>query len=257
MTERDPLATALDRFDVPRMSEGLAERIVRAVGSPAFAGQAAVRRDRRGFWRRGRHALVGTVAFGMLSAAAVASGLLGRVGVEIPVLSAMLAPKERAAPKPPVRVAVRPKPPKVAPEPPPVVAPVPEVQSMPTLAERVRLRTERRERARAFAEAHPRAAALVAVRVRQELWRREIMRRDALGLPPADPRDPGFRVLTPEERWVLRADRRRDLRRASAMIDRRLAARLETTEAESKVAANAAEVTLPTAVDQGLDAPPR
>lgn len=254
MIAHDPLPALLDRFDVPRLSDGLADRIVRAAGSPTFDTRAPVHRDRRGLWRRGRHALIGSAVFGMLSAAAVASGLLGRVGIEVPVLSAMLAPKEPAVPNAPVRVAVRAKPPKVAPEPTQVVAPVPEVQAMPTLAERARLRTERRERARAFAEAHPRIAALVATRVRQELWRREAMRRDALGLPSADPLAEGFRPLTPEERWMLRAERRRDLRRAEARLDRRLAARAENMAAGGAAPNTAArEADLPAVAEPVAD----
>ena len=245
MIAHDPLPAVLYRFDVPRLSVGLADRIVRAAAAPAPATRPGTRHDRRGLWRRGRHALFGTVAFGMLSAAAVASGLLERVGVEIPVLSAMLAPSERAAPKPPVRVAVRSTPAEVAPAQPPVVAPVPESRPVPTRVEHQRLRAERRERIHAFAEAHPRTAALVAARVRQELWRREVMRRDTLGLPPADPLAPGFRPLTPEERWMLRAERRRDLRRAEAMLDRRLAARAEIMAAGGAASNTAREADLP------------
>ena len=254
MIAHDPLPAVLYRFDVPRLSDGLADRIVRAAAAPAPATRPGTRHDRRGLWRRGRHALFGTVAFGMLSAAAVASGLLGRVGIEVPVLSAMLAPKEPAVPNAPVRVAVKARPPKVAPEPTQAVAPVPEVQAMPTLAERVRLRAERRERIRAFAKTHPRTAALVAARVRQELWRREAMRRDALGLPSADPLAEGFRPLTPEERWMLRAERRRDLRRAEARLDRRLAARAENMAAGGAAPNTAArEADLPAVAEPVAD----
>ena len=241
MIAHDPLRAMLVRFDVPPLSEGLSERIVRAAASSLPAVRSG--RDRRGVWRRGRHALFGTIAFGMLSAAAVASGLLERVGVDIPVLSAMLAPRDRVAPNPPIRVTVRPAPAKVAPVRPPNLALAQSAQPMPPPVGLTLLRAERRERIRAYAEANPRAAALVARRVRQELRRRAMMRRDALGLPPADPLAPDFRPLTFEERVLLRLERRRDRWRAEAMIDRRLAARADRMAVDGAAPDTPARVT--------------
>lgn len=118
---------ALDRFETPVLSAGFADRVVAAAlasGASLPPVAFARRRDRRGLWRRAGQAAIGIAAFGMMSAAAVASGLLGAVGIEVPVLSAMLAPAPakkklpEATPKPAVRLAERPAPP------PPVAATV-------------------------------------------------------------------------------------------------------------------------------------
>lgn len=243
----DPLASALDRFDVPPMSAGLTDRIVaRATALPASSRWP---RDRRGVWRRGRQVLLGTAAVSLLSVAAVASGLLGRVGIEVPVLTAMLAPK--AVPKPhaaPHRVAVK-QPAPLA----PVVAPPPvAVPNVPTPAERMARRIERRERIATFVQEHPRAAAVIAQRMRQRLQLREAERRATLGFPPADPSAPDYRPLTDSERFILMQERRRDLWRMRAMIDRRLAAREARRAAETAPASNAAE-----APGEGSSAQPR
>jgi len=109
---------ALDRNAVPALSAGFADRVVAAAiasgaAMPPLANRGAPRRDRRGLWRRAGQAAIGVAAFGMMSAAAVASGLLGAVGIEVPVLTAMLAP-QKAKPVPekktPVRLAAKAKP---------------------------------------------------------------------------------------------------------------------------------------------------
>lgn len=106
------LRAALDRFDVPTPRDGFAERMM-AVTAPT---SRPAPRDRRGGWRLARRAIIGTVAAGMVSAAAVASGLLGAAGIRVPVLTAMLAPAPdpapipRAKPKPVTKMAVAPKP---------------------------------------------------------------------------------------------------------------------------------------------------
>lgn len=224
MTARDPLNSALDRFDVPPMSAGLADRIMAAATVPASAQARPAPRDRRGMWRRGRQVAIGAIAFTTLSAAAVASGLLGKVGIEVPVLTAMLAP--RAEPvhksKPVVGAKLARKTPVAAPVPPPVV---PTITPPITVAERQALRAARRERIATFVEEHPRAAAVIAQRVGQRLRQREAVRREVLGLPPANPAAPDFRPLTPDERFLLRQERRRDFRRFEAILDRRLARR--------------------------------
>ncbi len=122
--------TALDRFDVPPLSAQFADRVVAAAMAsgaavPPLGARVPPRRDRRGLWRRAGQAAIGVAAFGMMSAAAVASGLLGAVGIEVPVLTAMLAPEpvKKAKPvpvkKPTVQQAARPA------TPPPVVETVP------------------------------------------------------------------------------------------------------------------------------------
>lgn len=223
MNAIDPLNAVLDRFVVPPVSVGLADRIMAATSSSRQPGPR--RRDRRGMWRRGRQVLLGSVALGMVSAAAVASGLLGRVGIEVPVLTAMLAPKPVVvATKPKPRPIVKPVAPKVAP--PPAVIEVPAVvATVPTREQRIARRVERRERIVAFAQAHPQAAAMIAQRVRQQLRIREEERRALLGFPSTDRSSPDWRPLTPEERFVLRQERRRDLLRAEAMLERRIEAR--------------------------------
>lgn len=230
----DALKTALDRFDVPPLSAGLADRIAAAataalVASSATGPVAAQRRDRRGGWRRGRQVLLGSLAAGLLSAGAVASGLLNRVGIEVPVLTAMLAPKSAPAAKP-----VRPKPKPAVARPakavPPSAISAPVVEPMianPTLspAERFALREERRVRRQAFAAAHPVAAAVIHERVRQELQRRAYARRQALLTPGIDPALPGNQSLDAADRLVLARAARRDRLAAERMIDRRIQAR--------------------------------
>ena len=105
------LSAALDRFVAPAPRDGFADRIM-TVTAPA---SRPVSRDRRGGWKLARRVVIGTVAAGMVSAAAVASGLLGAAGIRVPVLTAMLAPESVPKPvvkvrKPVVRVAVVPKP---------------------------------------------------------------------------------------------------------------------------------------------------
>ncbi|MEP6785719.1 MAG: hypothetical protein ABI898_08250 [Sphingomonadales bacterium] len=229
MTASDPLTKALadelDRFDVPPMSAGLADRVVAVVTAPRAAAQRATpARDRRGVWKRGRQIAIGAVAFTMLSAAAIASGLLGKVGIEVPVLTAMLAP--RVAPvhksKPVTKTKLARKAPIAEPAPPPVVS---TVAPPPTFVARQVLRAERRERIAEFVQEHPRAAAVIAQRIGKRLRQRETARREMLGLPPANPAAPDFRPLTPDERLVLQQERRRDFRRFGAIMDRRLARR--------------------------------
>ncbi len=229
----DALNLALNRFDVPPVSAGLAERIMAAAVTPAVAPFAAPRRaksdpGRRGMWRRGRQVLLGTCAVALLSAAAVASGLLGRVGIEVPVLTAMLAPKPKPVAKP---VRVIPKPPvtrQAAAVPPPVVTETlhPVIVAQPlSRAERIALREERRERRQAFAAEHPVAAAMIRERVRQQLQRRAQERRQALMTPGIDPALPGAGALDPADRMALARAARRDRSIAEKMIDRRIQSR--------------------------------
>jgi len=224
----DALNLALDRFDVPSPSAGLSDRIMAATKTPVGSPPAPLRRDRRGMWRRGRQVLLGTMAVGLLSAGAVASGLLGKVGIEVPVLTAMLAPRATpvvkvthgAAKRLPARLAVAPPP--VA-----LVDPTPvELLPRPLLpTERMALRAERRERREEFAAEHPVAAAMIRERVRERLQRRAIERRTALMGPAIDSAIPGARPIDPLDRLALARAARRDRIIAEKMIDRRIQAR--------------------------------
>ncbi|UVO54100.1 DUF3106 domain-containing protein [Sphingomonas sp. SUN039] len=260
------LAKELDRFDVPPLSAGLADRIIAAAATPTAAPFAVPRRDRRGMWRRGRQVVLGTCAVALLSAGAVASGLLGSVGIEVPVLTAMLAPKPRpvakpvhVAPKPAdVRSAIAPLPPVV-----PLADPTPVgLLPRPLLpGERMALREERRERREVFAAEHPVAAALIRERVRQQLQRRAAERRQALMGPGIDPSIPGTRPLDLADRAALARAARRDRLVAEKMIDRRIQAReakLADRQAADTPAAAApptVSMPLPLPVAQGDAAP--
>ena len=208
----DALTLALDRFDVPPATRGLADRIMMAT-APTSAPFAAPRRDRRGMWRRGRQVVLGTLAVGLLSAGAVASGFLGSVGINLPVLTAMLAPKPKpvvrpvhVAPKPPVTRTALVTPPQLIIDPGPAgLLPRPLLP-----AERMALREERRERRQAFAAEHPVAAAMIRERVRAQLQRRALERRQALMAPGIDPSIPGARPLDLSDRLALAQAARRD-----------------------------------------------
>lgn len=223
----DALNAALDRFDVPPLSAGLADRIAAAAATPTLAPFAAARRDRRGMWRRGRQVVLGTLAVGLLSAGAVASGFLSSVGIEVPVLTAMLAPKPKPvarpvhlAPKPPVTQTAVAKPPET------VVDPAQVGIVRPLLpAERMALREERRERRQAFAAEHPVAAAVIRERVREQLQRRAVARRQALLPSGIDPGLPGAGRLDLADRAALARAALRDRVVAEKLIDRRLQAR--------------------------------
>ena len=236
MNANDSLAPALDRFDVPTMSAGLADRIAAAAAKPVvIEPRPPLRRDRRGLWRRGRQVALATVAAGMLSAAAVASGLLGKVGIDVPVLTAMLAPKPKPAPTPhhvstPRTARVAPKPDRIA-SPPVVVSTVPPVLADDQRLARREILIERRVARQQFAAEHPVAAAAIREKVRQRLRERAIERRATIGPGPLDP----------ETATALRQANRRDARRAAAMIDRRIEARRERAGA----LADAAAPTLP------------
>jgi hypothetical protein len=224
----DTLKLALDRFDVPPSSADLADRIMAATTVQIHAVSVAPRRDRRGVWRRGRQVLLGTLAVGLLSAGAVASGLLGKVGIEVPVLTAMLAPKPKPVAKT-VHVAPKVRPVRTVIEPPTaaLVDPTPPgLLPRPLLpGERMALREERRVRRQAFAAEHPVAAAAIRERVREQLQRRAAARRQALMTPGIDPAIPGARPLDPLDRMALARAARRDRLVAEKMIDRRIQAR--------------------------------
>lgn len=222
MTATDPLALALDRFDVPPMSAGLTNRIVAATVS-VVPMRSAPRHDRRGLWRRGRQVVIGTVAAGMLSAAAVASGLLDHSGIEVPVLTAMLSPAHRHAAKVhhEHKVAVAAREHKQTPATPkPVGAPAPAAPllpaapaspAQPTTEQLVRreLAVERRDARIAFAQTHPRAAAIIARRQRQRMLRDQPLNPSVL-----DPALQGFQSPEFRAERTLAIEARRNRRAA-------------------------------------------
>jgi len=245
------LAKELDRFDVPPLSTGLADRIVAATMTSISAPLGAPRRDRRGMWRRGRQVLLGTLAVGLLSAGAVASGFLGRVGIEVPVLTAMLAPKPKPVTK---RLHVAPRPPEtrtatvVLPaliaEPTPVGAdrPLPPV-------ERVAMRKERRERRSEFAAKHPVAAAMIGARVHERLQRRALLRRQTLMTPGIDNALAGMPSTDFADRAALARAARHDRAVSERMIDRRILAR-QAQGSEKQIAAEATRPLTPSTVSR-------
>ena len=231
MSTSDGLPKILDTFAVPAMSGGLADRIVAAaVADTGLPPLAEPRRERRGLWRRGRQVVIGSLAVGLFSAAAVASGLLGRAGIEVPILSAMLAPKPKPAAKP---IAVAQRVAKPVPKATPVVKHVEATAVLthepltldPVTLPRAEIRAERRAIRQQFAAEHPVAAARIVQRVRETLRERAIERRRALAPVGIDPSLPGAGTITPEARMALAEAGRRDRQRAVRMIDRRIEAR--------------------------------
>ncbi|MBB5685556.1 hypothetical protein [Sphingobium boeckii] len=100
----DPaMARALDRFSVPAPSVDFADRILQAAQatpvSPVTGNRhPPVRGGRR--WTRGRNIVIGTVAFGLMSATAAAAGLFGDIAVRVPVIGRLIAaatPESRPA----------------------------------------------------------------------------------------------------------------------------------------------------------------
>lgn len=210
MSDTNPIdgatAHALDRYSVPPLSPGFADRLV----AKALAGEAidalapvtAPRRARRGVWARGRRVVIGVVAFSLMSAGAAATGVFGDAARNVPVIGpliAIVAPKS----KPKAIVTPKPKPAPAAPKlaTPPVIAqepPIKVAQPMPgeILPPRVR-RQIRRE--------------FVAQRVVDQIEHNE-----ALGIKPTPEERAKFAErlakLPPAQRLAL-IKRIRDIRR--------------------------------------------
>jgi hypothetical protein len=169
------LRAALDAFDAPPPRAGFADRVMASATAPTAR---AASRDRRGGWRLARRVAIGTVAAGMVSAAAVASGLLGAAGIKVPVLTAMLAPEPKpkpvvVKPKPEPRVVVAPKPPVVETKPadpglvdPGSIAPTNGIR--PGQAAAMARRTERRLERQAFIRANPELVPVIKQAVKAE-----------------------------------------------------------------------------------------
>jgi hypothetical protein len=212
MSDTNPIdgatARALDRYDVPPLSPGFADRLV----AKALAGESvdalppvtAPRRGRRGVWARGRRVVIGVAAFSLMSAAAAATGVFGDAAKNVPVIGpliAIVAPKPKpaaiAAPKP------KPKPAPAAPKlvPPPVIAQEPPIEvAEPTPGEVLPPRVRRQIR-----------RELVAQRVVDQIERNE-----ALGITPTPEQRAKFAErlakIPPAQRLAL-IKRIRDIRR--------------------------------------------
>ena len=230
------LRVALDTFAAPEPPELLADRIAGATQNPR------PRRDRRGAWRIVRRGAIGMLAAGMVSAAAVASGLLGAAGIHVPVLTAMLAPErkpvvpQRAAKPRPVKVVRKPiveTEPAVALADPPALSPLP---PMPTRVARI---LERRAARRAFVAEHPEVVPVVreALHAERQFVRANPDVRTLRRLPLAD--RPAFLETRPALRDAIaehRAERRAFIAanpEARAVLrERRRAMRAKMAEAD-------------------------
>ncbi len=208
MTDRiDPAtARALDAFTVPALPADFADRLVaRATATPALPALlplAAPRRAGRSLWRRGGLILSGVAAFGLISAAAAATGVFGdRVRQTIrsaPVVGTIIA---SVAPET-GKAAHMVKPAKAAATKQAVVAPAPPATE-PVLAP-MPVRDIQRE--------------IIAERIANRIERRT-ERREALGLPPRPIRPvavaPRLRALPPEQRAAI-VERVREIRASRA-----------------------------------------
>ena len=196
------LRDALDRFTVPPLSQGFADRVVAAATHPEAPLPVAVptRRDRRGGWVRGHRVIVGALAFGLMSAAAAATAIFGDVARTMPVIGPLIASIAPEKTKQAIKKVVAVKSPivsedqtqKAAPgDPPSVEAP------RLVLQERQELRRE-----------------FVAQKISSRLERRAEVREE-LGLPPRPVRParmlPVLRRLPPAERAAI-VERVREIR---------------------------------------------
>jgi hypothetical protein len=192
----DPaMIAALDRFTVPALPEGFADRIVATViaertPTPVLPPR---RGDPRGGWRRPSRILAGALAFSLVSAAAAATGYLGdrvqTVVRDAPVIGPMIAqvvptrlksaPKAKPHPVPAQAKAT------TVPDAPEIT--VPDVRPVMPLSVRREVRRE-----------------IIAERIATGLERRA-ERRAELGLPARPPR---MREVAPVLRRIPPADRR-------------------------------------------------
>jgi hypothetical protein len=111
MTDRFDIKTAaaLDRYTVPEMSADFADRaLAKALSVPAAAPASPARRDRRGGWTRIRNVAIGVGAFGLMSAAAAATGAFGDIAKDVPVIGTLIARIAPARPKPAIIAAPKP-----------------------------------------------------------------------------------------------------------------------------------------------------
>jgi hypothetical protein len=249
------LRAALDAFDAPPLRAGFADRVMASATAPTAR---AASRDRRGGWRLARRVVIGTVAAGMVSAAAVASGLLGAAGIRVPVLTAMLAPEPKpkpvvvVKPKPAPRVVVAPKPLVVETKPadpglvdPGSIAPTNGIR--PGQAAAMARRTERRLERRAFIRANPELVPVIkqAVKAEQEFVRANPEIRDMRRMSLADRK--AFLDARPDLKAAVQARQaeRRAFRAANPQAFAVMRARAEERRAKLR----------PAPVDPALSAP--
>lgn len=220
LNRNDPaLAAALDRFAPPPMRAGFADRVTEAALARApSTPQPPLRRSGRGRWTRTRMTLVGVATFGLVSAAAAASGVFGPITRETPVIGriiASVAPSVIAKPKPkPVQLAkAKPRPAEGAksvaamPKPalPSAEPPLTDVQEARAqrIADRLEQRAERRKERGLPPRPIPRWKIKQALKDippeerRATIKRARELRREAKGLPP----------VTDEQRLSKRAER--------------------------------------------------
>ena len=197
----DPMTRdALDRFTVPSLSAGFADRVVAAAAAPQPPpARQLPRRDRRGDWVRGHRVIVGVVALGLMSAAAAATGLLGDVARNVPMIGTLIASVAPAPPEHRIKKAALAKPPLADAVVPltPVFADVPPIEVGPVLPAPREVRRE-----------------IVAQRIVDRIERRA-ERREELGLPSHAPRPfqiaPVLRRVPPVERAAI-IERVREIR---------------------------------------------
>ncbi len=209
------LSDALDRFTVPPLSQGFADRVVAVATHPEAPLPVAVptRRDRRGGWVRGHRVIVGALAFGLMSAAAAATAIFGDVARTMPVIGPLIASIAPEKTEPRIKKTVSIKSPIVSEDQTHQASSgdPPSFETPPLALE------ERRESRREF----------VAQKIVSRLERRAEVREE-LGLPPRPVRParvlPVLRRLPPAERAAI-VERVREIRQEqraapSALPDR-------------------------------------
>lgn len=206
------LSDALDRFTVPPLSQGFADRVVAVATHPEAPLPVAVptRRDRRGGWVRCHRVIVGALAFGLMSAAAAATAIFGDVARTMPVIGPLIASIAPEKTEPRIKKTVSIKSPIVSEDQTQKAAPgdPPSVETPPLARE------ERRELRREF----------VAQKIVSRLERRAEVREE-LGLPPRPVRParvlPVLRRLPPAERAAI-VERVREIRQEQRAAPRAL-----------------------------------
>jgi hypothetical protein len=238
------LRADLDGFTAPAPRGDFTDRIMAAVTQPGSRSPSS--RDRRGGWRLARRVIIGTVAAGMVSAAAVASGLLGAAGIRVPVLTAMLAPepaaKPKTVPKPVQKQALVKKPPVVVtqPENPGPADPGPLI-GQGQAGTRTAKAIERRAERRAFVQAHPELKPVIRQAMQQQraFVQANPQVREVWRMPPAERR--AYLAENPELRAAIKAHQaeRRALAKANPEIAETLRIRVQTKAAERRAARRA------------------
>jgi hypothetical protein len=210
MSDTNPIdgttARALDRYDVPPLSAGFADRLVaKALAEEGIAPLPPItepRRERRGVWVRGRKLTIGLAAFSLMSAAAAATGVFGDAAKNVPVIGPLIA---IVAPKPKLKAIIAPKS-KLA-------APAPKLVAPPVVVEEPPLDV-----------AQPTPGEIMPPRVRRQIRREfvaqrvvdQIERNEALGIKPTPEQRArfaeGLAKMPPGQRLAL-IKRIRDIRR--------------------------------------------